>query len=95
MKMIGIEGYVEDYVTHKPIPGVIAEVLSSDSTVLQKVKTGGGISINGVMTKLSRYRLALERGKVYILRFTFKDYERDRSERTYGLHDAFHERKTG
>lgn len=75
MKMIGIEGYVEDYITHKPIPGVIAEVLSSDSTVLQKVKTGGAKSVNGVTTMLSRYRLALERGKVYILRFTFKDYE--------------------
>ena len=75
MKMIGIEGYVEDYITHKPIPGVIAEVLSSDSTVLQKVKTGGAKSVNGVTTMLSRYRLALERGKVYIIRFTFKDYE--------------------
>ena len=73
--MLGIEGYVEDYITHKPISGVMVEVLSTDSITLQKVKAGGMKVVNGVRTTLSRYRLGLERGKNYILRFTCNDYE--------------------
>ena len=65
--MLGIEGYVEDYITHKPISGVMVEVLSTDSITLQKVKAGGMKVVNGVRTTLSRYRLGLERGKNYIL----------------------------
>ena len=74
-KMIALEGEVADYVTHKPIPGTLIELLSSDSILLQKKKAGGTLSINGKATQLSKYWFGVKKGQNYILRFTHKDYE--------------------
>lgn len=73
--VMGIEGDVEDDLMHKPIPGTLVELLSTDSVVLQKTEAGG-FHINGrEKINLAHYGIIVDRYKKYILRFSHADYE--------------------
>lgn len=75
--LIGVDGSVADYVTRKPIPGALVEVLSSDSILLESLEAKGEYHDDGVVTKLANYFFVQKRGHKYILRVSFEGYETD------------------
>ena len=60
-KVLGIEGYVADEITHEPLSGSLIEMFSTDSILITSTKTKG---VKG--QKIARYRLYGERKKEYI-----------------------------
>lgn len=74
-KYMGILGSVADYVTHKPIPGALVEILSQDSVVIMSMKARGESHNNGKITQLANYGIPAERGKKFLLRFSHEEYE--------------------
>ena len=57
-KVLGIEGYVADEITHEPLSGSLIEMFSTDSILITSTKTKG---VKG--QKIARYRLYGERKK--------------------------------
>ena len=55
-KVLGIEGYVADEITHEPLSGSLIEMFSTDSILITSTKTKG---VRG--QKIARYRLYGER----------------------------------
>ncbi len=71
-KVLGIEGYVADEITHEPLSGSLIEMFSTDSILITSTKTKG---VKG--QKIARYRLYGERKKEYILKVSRDGYETD------------------
>ena len=71
-KVLGIEGYVADEITHEPLSGSLIEMFSTDSILITSTKTKG---VRG--QKIARYRLYGERKKEYILKVSKEGYETD------------------